>query len=75
MALHRCRLLSKRIRRLGKDDQQLFANDSVVCSWNTGTIRAYLNWAEPLADECADSRVRRERSDWDMTDGEVIDPP
>ena len=42
--------------------------------WKTGAIRAYVTWAELLPIDC-ESFMRRDCSGWNVTDGEVIDPP
>ena len=74
-AASRCRALTQRIKRLNETDRKLFQDEKTVLSWQTGAIFAYLYRMEPLLKKCEEDERRRRRGDWDMTEGEFIDPP
>ena len=71
----RCRALTPRIARLKPSDRKIFVDEEKILKWNTGAILSYLHSMEPLLRKCEADIRDRPRRDWDMTDGEVIDPP
>ena len=71
----RCKSLTPRIKRLRPSDQKLFEDENTVLKWKTGAIFSYLYSKEPLLQKCEEEVGDRPKGDWDMTEGEVIDPP
>ena len=75
-ALQRCTELGARVKRLTKH-RDLFVLEDKLEKWNTGMIVHYLKWAEPLVTklEKAPNCEPRPAQKWDVTNGEVYDPP
>ena len=71
----RCKAFTTRIARLKQCDRKLFQDEATVLKWSTGAILSYLHSVEPLLDKCEADMRERPRRVWDMTDGEVTDPP
>ena len=71
----RCKALTPRIKRLRASDQKLFEEETTVLKWKTGAIFSYLYGKEPLLRKCEEDVRSRRKGDWDMTEGEVTDPP
>ena len=75
-ALKRCKALDSRVRRLSRD-KDIFVSNETTQKWTTGMIVNYLTWAEPLATKMAKEPNCEPRPEikWDVTSGEVYDPP
>ena len=75
-ALQRCTELGERVKRL-RAHKNLFVPTDKLKKWTTGMILHYLRWAEPLASKIgkAPNCEPRPTQKWDVTSGEVYDPP
>ena len=75
-AKKRCAEIYQKSKKLCKRDRNLFCSVSRTDKWNTGTMLSYLEWAEPLLKKCLGSKnLCRPFKKWDVTLGEVINPP
>ena len=74
-AKRRCLALEPRIKRLKPSTRKLFVDEETWKKWRTREIISYANWASDMVKLHESIFVRGSRTDWDVTEGEVIDPP